>query len=74
MCPGLAEHARDLEVVVFGATGVTGRQVAGYLSGTGARWGAAGRDPQKLERTLAEVGAEPTETIAAELGDPDSLA
>ncbi len=66
--------ARELDVVVFGATGVTGRNVAAYLGGTDARWGAAGRDPAKLERTLAEVGAEPTETIAAELGDPESLA
>ena len=66
--------ARDLDVVVFGATGVTGREVARYLAGTGGRWGAAGRDPAKLERTLADVGAEPTETIAADVSDPDSLA
>jgi short subunit dehydrogenase-like uncharacterized protein len=70
----VAENARHLDVVVFGATGVTGRQVAAYLSGTGARWGAAGRDAAKLERTLAEVGATPTESIAAELGDPESQA
>ena len=70
----MAENERDFDVVVFGASGLTGRQVAGYLSGTDARWAAAGRDPAKLERTLAEVGATPTETIAAELGDPDSLA
>jgi short subunit dehydrogenase-like uncharacterized protein len=69
----VSDAARDLDVVVFGATGVTGRQVAAYLSGTDARWGAAGRDPAKLERTLAEVGATPTETIAAELGDQRSL-
>ncbi len=66
--------ARDLDVVVFGATGVTGRQVARYLAGTDARWGAAGRDPAKLERTLADVEATPAETIAADVGDPDSLA
>ena len=66
----------EFDVVVFGATGVTGRQVAAYCraGGTEARWAAAGRDPAKLERTLGEVGATPTETIAAELGDPDSLA
>jgi short subunit dehydrogenase-like uncharacterized protein len=68
------ESGRELDVVVFGATGVTGRQVAAYLSARGARWGAAGRDPAKLERTLAEVGATPTATIAAELADPGSLA
>jgi len=68
------ESGRELDVVVFGATGVTGRQVAAYLSATDARWGAAGRDPAKLERTLAEVEATPTATIAAELTDPGSLA
>src|SRR3954464_3213755 len=70
----MAENDRDLDVVVFGATGVTGRQVAKYLSDTDARWGAAGRDPAKLERTLADVGARPTETIPAELSDAGSLA
>ncbi len=69
---------RDLDVVVFGATGVTGRRVAAYLAeqgaGGGARWAAAGRDPGKLERVLAEDGVEGAETIVAELGAPDSLA
>ena len=60
-------------MVVFGATGVTGREVARYLSATEARWGAAGRDPAKLERTLAEVEAEPAETLAADVSDPGSL-
>ena len=61
-------------MVVFGATGVTGRQVARYLSEVGASWAAAGRDPAKLERTLADVGAEPAASIAADVGDPASLA
>ena len=69
---------RDLDVVVFGATGVTGRQVAAYLAEraeeTGARWAAAARDPVKLERVLGEAGASAPETIVADLDDPDSLA
>jgi short subunit dehydrogenase-like uncharacterized protein len=69
---------RDLDVVVFGATSVTGRLVAAYLteraSATGSRWGAAGRDAGRLSGVLAEVGANPDETIVAELGDPASLA
>ncbi len=68
---------RDLDVVVFGATGVTGRQVAAYLAqraaATGARWAAAGRSAAKLQRVLAEVGAGDAETIAADVGDPESL-
>ncbi|HSD25192.1 MAG TPA: saccharopine dehydrogenase NADP-binding domain-containing protein [Solirubrobacterales bacterium] len=68
----------DLDVVVFGATGVTGHRVAAYLSEqsaqTGARWAAAARDAGKLERMLAKDGVSGAETIVADLGDPASLA
>ena len=68
---------RDLDVVVFGATGVTGRNVAAYLAEraaeTGARWAAAARDARKLERLLDEAGVSAPETIVADVGDPDSL-
>ncbi len=66
------------DVVVFGATSVTGRNVAAYLTEraaeTGLSWAAAARDPAKLERTMAEVGARPPATITADVGDPASLA
>jgi short subunit dehydrogenase-like uncharacterized protein len=68
---------RDLDVVVFGATGVTGRRVAAYLAEraaeTGARWAAAGRDGAKVKRVLEEVGVSGAETIVADVGDPASL-
>lgn len=68
---------RDMDVVVFGATSVTGRQVAKYLSArsasTGQTWAAAARSPEKLDRTLADVGVEGATTIAADVTDPDSL-
>ncbi len=68
---------RDFDVVVFGATGVTGRLVAAHLAEqsarTGARWAAAARDPAKLERVLAEHGVEDAPTIVADLGDAGSL-
>jgi short subunit dehydrogenase-like uncharacterized protein len=70
----MSASERDLDVVVFGATGVTGRQVARYLSEVGANWGAAGRDQAKLDRVLGEVGAEPAQTVIADVGDPESLA
>ena len=70
--------AKDLDVVVFGATGITGRNVAAYLAErapeTGARWAAAVRDSAKLERVLGDAGVRVPETIAADLRDPDSLA
>jgi short subunit dehydrogenase-like uncharacterized protein len=69
---------RDLDVVVFGATGVTGRRVSAYLAeqsaNTGARWAAAARDADKLTRILDEDGVGDAETISADLGDPGSLA
>lgn len=69
---------RDLDVVVFGATGVTGRRVAGHLAErsaeTGMRWAAAARDAEKAERILGESGVHPPETIVADVSDPDSLA
>lgn len=69
---------RDLSVVVFGATGVTGRRVAAYLAERaaelGASWAVAGRDSAKLARVLSEVGVTAPETIIADVGDPASLA
>jgi short subunit dehydrogenase-like uncharacterized protein len=76
MVPGVGE--RDLDVVVFGATGITGRNVAAYLAErapeTGARWAAAARDPAKLDRVLGEAGVSAPETIVADLNDSSSLA
>lgn len=69
---------RDLSVVVFGASGVTGRRVAAYLAErageVGAGWAVAGRDPAKLERVLGKVGVTAAETITADVSDPASLA
>ena len=69
---------RDFDVVVFGATGITGRQVAKYLAeqceATGARWAAAARDAGKCGQVLAELGCVAPETIVADRGDPASLA
>ena len=69
---------RDFDVIVFGATGVTGRRVAGYLAeqaaAHGRPWAAAARDAGKLERVLAEDGVSAPEAIVADVGDPASLA
>jgi short subunit dehydrogenase-like uncharacterized protein len=69
----MPENGREFDVVVFGATGVTGRRVAAYLAEVEARWAAAGRDPEKVERVLAEEGVSAPETITANADDPDSL-
>ena len=69
---------RDLDVVVFGATGVTGRSVAAYLAERSAemslRWAAAVRDTSKAARVFGEAGVEPPETMVADIGDRSSLA
>ena len=69
---------RDLDVVVFGCTGVTGRRVAAYLAEraaeTGASWAAAARDVAKLRRVLEEVGVRAPETVVADVDQPRSLA
>ena len=68
---------RDLSVVVFGATGITGRGVAAYLAGRaqdhGFKWAAAGRDAERVAHTLEGVGASAPEIITADVGDPASL-
>lgn len=68
---------RDLSVVVFGASGITGRGVAAHLARRAAeldvRWAAAGRDTAKIDAVLAELGVSAPETIAADVADPESL-
>jgi short subunit dehydrogenase-like uncharacterized protein len=69
---------REFDVVVFGATGVTGKRVAAYLAdqsaATGAKWAAAARDLTKLDRVLGQEGVDAPESITADLGDEASLA
>ena len=69
---------RELDVVVFGATSVTGRRVAAYLSDraaeTGASWAAAARDAEKLRAVLAAEGAQAPATLTADVEDQESLA
>jgi short subunit dehydrogenase-like uncharacterized protein len=69
---------RELDVVVFGATGVTGRRVAAYLSErsaeTGLRWAAAARSTARLQQVLEEIGVSAPELIAADVSDQGSLA
>ena len=70
-------HARDLSVVLYGASGFTGRLVAHYLAARGGtgRIGLAGRCRQKLEAVAAEtarVGWEP-DVLVAEADDHAAL-
>ena len=64
---------REFDVVVFGATSVTGRRVCAYLAERGANWAGAARDAGKAERVLAECDVTAPETITADVSDEASL-
>jgi short subunit dehydrogenase-like uncharacterized protein len=69
---------REFDVVVFGATSVTGRRIAGYLgnraaASDGFSWAAAARSLEKLDRVLGDEGVEGAETVVADVSDPASL-
>lgn len=59
------------DILLFGATGYTGRLTAKALAERGASFALAGRDPEKLSR-LAEATGEP-ETRVVSVGDVDGL-
>jgi short subunit dehydrogenase-like uncharacterized protein len=69
----------EFDVVLYGATGYTGRLVAAHLLKTyGAdgdlKWAAAGRSAAKLAEVKTEIGApEGLPTILADAADPASL-
>src|SRR3954447_7056320 len=70
--------ARELDIVVFGATGFVGRLVARYLAEhapDGTRIALAGRSHEKLTRTRAGLpaAAEGWELLTADSGDRASL-
>lgn len=67
---------REFDVIVYGATGYTGKLVAEYLAqrDPAPRWAMAGRSLTRLEAARAEVGA-PADTplIVADAEDPSAL-
>ena len=69
-------EAREFDIIVYGATGYTGRLVAEYLTTCKAppKWAMAGRSLAKLEEVRDLIGA-PAETplIVADASDPASL-
>src|SRR5262245_32790812 len=69
--------ARELDLVVWGATGYTGRLVAEYLatapSARGLRWALAGRNRASLEARREELGAPQVEIVVADARDAHAL-
>jgi short subunit dehydrogenase-like uncharacterized protein len=68
-------NGRPFDIVVWGASGFTGRLVVEYLAknypqGCDVRWAAAGRNSHKLNQVLAEV-AGPNHSIPSIIADSD---
>ena len=68
--------AREFDIIVFGATGFTGRLVAEYLAAQGTpRWAMAGRSADKLAQVRDTIGARADiPLIVANADDPAGLA
>ncbi|MGI8523460.1 MAG: saccharopine dehydrogenase family protein [Nocardioides sp.] len=74
-----ASPGRELDLVVFGATGFTGAPTAEYLAkhaSDGLRWALAGRSLEKLEHVRERLGATYADLplLVADVTDPQSLA
>jgi short subunit dehydrogenase-like uncharacterized protein len=72
-----AQNAKEFDIVVYGATGFTGRLVVEYLlarPNSGIRFAMGGRNAEKLAAVRDEVGA-PSDTplIVIDSADPQSL-
>ena len=72
-------NSQEFDIVVYGATGFTGRLVAEYLAthykdDKGLKWAMAGRSQDKLKSVRDEIGASAdTPLIVADASDPVSL-
>ena len=68
---------RQYDIVIYGATGFTGRLIAEHMlerQGEGLRWAMAGRDADKLAVLRDEIGApETTPLVVADAADPASV-
>ena len=77
--PRPRDRSRDFDIVLWGATGFTGRLVADYLvrnylgGESGLRLALAGRNKQKLEGIAKEIGAPQLPILVGDSFDVDSL-
>lgn len=72
-------NEREFDVVIYGATGFTGKLVAEYFhaqykDNKQVKWAIAGRNAEKLDDIKASLGiSENVSTIVADGGDADAL-
>jgi len=66
---------RDFDVILYGATGFTGRQTAHYFARNAPddlRWAIAGRNPGKLDALAVELERAPAGVVVANALDKDA--
>ena len=71
--------AREFDIIIYGASGFTGRLVAEYLqkeyAGSGLKWAMAGRNAEKLQIVAGEMNISGDVAIVTSNSDnPESLA
>ncbi len=71
-------NEREFDVIVWGATGFTGRLVAEYLNerhpaGGNVRWAMGGRNAGKLGEVAEAIGAGGAPIVTGDADDPKSL-
>jgi short subunit dehydrogenase-like uncharacterized protein len=77
--PRTRDRSRDFDIVLWGATGYTGRLVAEYLAynylggDSGLRLALAGRNDEKVRRVAAEIGKPDLPVLVGDSFDADSL-
>lgn len=74
----MSVSARPYDVVLYGASGFTGRQTAAYFAAhapSGLRWAIAGRDRARLDRVRASLGVrgEPVGLFVADGADQAAI-
>ena len=71
-------NKRDFDLILWGASGFTGRLVAEHLARVGAertlRWAVGGRNPEKLAAMLREIGMPDIPVVLGDSQDPRSMA
>ncbi|MFW2387972.1 MAG: saccharopine dehydrogenase family protein [Polyangiales bacterium] len=77
--PRKRDRSRDFDIVLWGATGFTGKLVAEYLvrnyvgGDTGLRLALAGRNENKVRAVASEIGAADLPILLGDSFDADSL-
>lgn len=74
----MTNDQREYDVIIWGASGFTGRLVAEYLNerhpaGDNVRWAMAGRNAGKLGEVAAQIGADHVPLVTGDAADPKSL-